>query len=174
MNSMPSLRDERVHLRITEGEKRAIAERARRAGLSLSEFVRSAALNGEVAVIDTTPLCKVLYEMNREGNNLNQLARLAHAGGLDEADEVALTDTLGLMQRAYANVTECLISIREEADGHGLSLRSEAGDWAGDPDEPAEDAWTAREQWERPTERPTLKSEATLARKASKALSGQA
>lgn len=162
-NTIPDFRDEHVYVRVSPGEKRAMRRRAERAGLTLSEFVRAAAENEEVVLIDTAPLGRALTELHRQGVNLNGLARAAHRGELWWADADSLSETLALLRDAYASVTECLISIREEAGAHRVSLRSEPGDWAGagEPDDP-----DARESWERPS----LGSEARLARAASRAL----
>lgn len=170
MNSSTSKqRNRHIYLRVSDHEKRAIGQRADKAGLTVSEFIRSAAENVEVVSIDIGPLLGILRELRSEGVNVNQLTKLAHQGKLRETELESLNRTLARMRRCYAHVSECLISIREEADKHHLSIKSEAAGWDRDPDEIFRESEAIREAWERPT----LQEEAELAREASEALANR-
>lgn len=64
-------------LRLSPREKEELEQRAEKAGLSLSEYLRKRALGKPVK---TKVDGKALKEMNRIGVNLNQLARAANRG----------------------------------------------------------------------------------------------
>ena len=72
-------KDERIDVRVAATDKRAIEAKAKRAGLSVGEYMRRAAL-GRTIVERVPPELRRL--LGTTGNNLNQLARLANAGKL--------------------------------------------------------------------------------------------
>lgn len=69
-------------VRVSPSELAALRERAAAAGLSLSRFVRSAALGLRIRPPMPATDLVVASELGRIGNNLNQLTRLAHSGQL--------------------------------------------------------------------------------------------
>lgn len=64
-----------IRARVAAWEKYVISENARKARMTESEFVRRAALEKNVVVIDGA--AELLTELRRQGNNLNQLTVLA-------------------------------------------------------------------------------------------------
>lgn len=64
-----------IRARVAPWEKYVISESAHKARLTESEFVRRAALEKNVVVIDGA--AELLTELRRQGNNLNQLTVLA-------------------------------------------------------------------------------------------------
>lgn len=72
------MKTERFNLRMTPEEKALIAEKARRAGRPMSEYMIDAALNHTVTVIEGLP--ELVRELKAVGNNVNQLTALAHIG----------------------------------------------------------------------------------------------
>ena len=64
-----------IRARVANWEKYVISENAKKARLTESEFVRRAALEKDVVVIDGA--AELLTELRRQGNNLNQLMILA-------------------------------------------------------------------------------------------------
>jgi len=83
-------RTRRLDLRVTETERRQIAQNAERAGLKLSAYLRRSALGSPVSDAEiSAPLSAILTKPERAqlasmANNLNQLTRHAHTGQLDE------------------------------------------------------------------------------------------
>lgn len=73
-------------LRVSEAEREGISLRAAEAGLSVSEFLRRAALNG--AIVPRRPLAdaQLMLALAQVGNNLNQIARHCHAHGLADPE----------------------------------------------------------------------------------------
>lgn len=70
-------KDQFIRARVAGWEKFVIAENARKARMTESEFVRQAALEKDVVVIDGAA------ELRRQGNNLNQLVILARQGKIE-------------------------------------------------------------------------------------------
>lgn len=64
-----------IRARVAPWEKYVISENARKARMTESEFVRRAALEKNVVVVDGA--AELLTELRRQGNNLNQLTMLA-------------------------------------------------------------------------------------------------
>ncbi|NLL34262.1 MAG: MobC family plasmid mobilization relaxosome protein [Clostridiales bacterium] len=77
-------RDEFIRARVAGWEKRYITDKAKKAHMSESEFVRRAAMNKEVAYIEG--LDGLITELRHQGNNLNQLTILARQGRIDFLD----------------------------------------------------------------------------------------
>jgi hypothetical protein len=73
------VKEERIELRVSATDKRAIAAKAKRAGLSVGDYMRRAAL-GKTIVERVPP--ELRRQLGTAGNNLNQLARLANSGKL--------------------------------------------------------------------------------------------
>ncbi len=64
-----------IRARVAPWEKYVISENARKARMTESEFVRRAALEKNVVVINGAE--ELITELRRQGNNLNQLTMLA-------------------------------------------------------------------------------------------------
>ena len=82
-------KEERIELRVSATDKRAIAVKAKRAGLSVADYMRRAAL-GKTIVERVPP--ELRKQLGSAGNNLNQLARLANSGKLPGAGVEALNE----------------------------------------------------------------------------------
>lgn len=84
--SASQLRSERFELRLTIAEKAAITANAARAGQDVSDYLRSVAIGAEPSPApanDDAPFAgntALISEVNRIGNNVNQLARAVHRG----------------------------------------------------------------------------------------------
>ena len=72
-------KDNFIRLRVAGWEKDYIQRKAQSANLTLSEFVRRAAMHQKVNVLSGTDE-EVLQELRRQGNNLNQLTIMARQG----------------------------------------------------------------------------------------------
>lgn len=80
-------------VRLTDAELVAIADQAKAAGLSVSEYARQRLAGGSVTVRDRRPArsqARLLSELNRCGVNLNQVARHLNSGA-------AMSDDLGIV-----------------------------------------------------------------------------
>jgi len=95
LSPIPSLeeavvvKEERIELRVSATDKRAIAAKAKQAGLSVGDYMRRAAL-GKTIVERVPP--ELRRQLGAAGNNLNQLARLANSGKLPGTGIEALNE----------------------------------------------------------------------------------
>lgn len=67
-------------LRVTPAERHHVERLAERAGLTVSEFTRRSVLGQPMPRARGRTDDRALYELNRIGNNLNQIARAANLG----------------------------------------------------------------------------------------------
>lgn len=76
-----------INLRLTDVQYEIISENAKRAGLSLSEYICRQLMKGKVIakyelVADLPELKKLTAEFGKIGSNLNQIARHFNTGGI--------------------------------------------------------------------------------------------
>lgn len=77
------LRDRQLNIRVTEYEYRLIQERMKASGsATLREYLVSAAINGYLINVDYSDIKDLAYEINRIGNNINQIAHKINSEGL--------------------------------------------------------------------------------------------
>lgn len=75
---------ERIEIRVTPEEKMLIGLKSKQANKSVSEFLINSATNKEIVVIND--LTKMITELRRIGNNINQLTRLANSRAITCVD----------------------------------------------------------------------------------------
>lgn len=75
-------RCEVLKLRLTKEEKKLISEKAVKADMSMTDYIMATVKETQIIVIDNIP--QVYTELLRQGNNLNQLVRVAHQTGAEE------------------------------------------------------------------------------------------
>lgn len=96
-------RVDRVAFRLTTDELARVQAEAERAGVSVSEYCRAAALGQRVRVRSAPDLSAALVSLNRVGVNLNQIARTLNAGQPVPAD---LDEVLAEVQAAVERLAE--------------------------------------------------------------------
>ena len=86
---------ETITVRVTPDEKYAIQERMYEAvAPSMRQFVMDMCMNGEIVV--NSDLRELNSELRYQGNNLNQLTRLAHQG---RVTVIGLTELLSVYRK---------------------------------------------------------------------------
>ena len=71
-----------MSMRISAEDKELIEEKARKAGLSTSEFIRRCALGRKLPCYgDTSLLKEYAMQLGKIGSNLNQIAKYLNSGG---------------------------------------------------------------------------------------------
>lgn len=77
------LRDKQLNIRVTDYEYQLIQERMKASGsATLREFLVDAATNGFLINVDYSDIKALTYEINRIGNNINQIAHKINSEGL--------------------------------------------------------------------------------------------
>lgn len=92
-------RNNQIHFFVSDEELKAINERMKRCKIdSLSIYGRKMMIDGYVLVVDDSKELKEFsYELNKIGNNINQIARALNAGHtvpqekIDEIQEMMVT-----------------------------------------------------------------------------------
>lgn len=101
-------RSRRVHfqsLRLTAGERAIVRARAHAAGLTVSAFLRRAALGQQVRARPGQVRRDAVYHLSKIGTNLNQLAHAANVARQVRAEEL-LEETLAELRATLAELTE--------------------------------------------------------------------
>ena len=100
-------KSEIITLRVTPRVKEAIRERARAAGLTVTDYLCYSGLGKEIVRVDG--LEQVLTELKAQGRNLNQLTTLSNMGKVT----VVYGDRLA---NGYAQVSEQLRQLLREVN----------------------------------------------------------
>lgn len=83
------LRDKQLNIRVTEYEYQLILERMKQSGsATLREFVVDSATNGFLINVDYSDIKELAYEINRIGNNINQIAHRINSEGIIYKTEI--------------------------------------------------------------------------------------
>ncbi|BFK84763.1 hypothetical protein I4000191A8_19010 [Clostridia bacterium i40-0019-1A8] len=121
----------RFELRLTTREKEILKRKAKKVGLTVSDFVRSSLIHSDnltINVIDTSVLSKTLFELHKHGVNLNQLMKFCNTYGLDAFNENHVIPTLDNERNVFAETQAALSSIAEEARKGNIVVNLEIDD----------------------------------------------
>ena len=90
---MKKQKDKTYAFRVSSADLKKIKAKAKRANLTVTDYLTACALDKEITVIDG--LDGVLSELKAQGRNLNQLTILSHQGRSYPSQIQKLTDTYG-------------------------------------------------------------------------------
>lgn len=83
------LRDISIHLRLSETELKRIKDRMAYCKMdSISAYLRRMAVDGCILVVDHSDIKKYIYELNRIGNNINQIAHQVNGTGSVQESQI--------------------------------------------------------------------------------------
>ena len=97
------MKTKRLNFRISDEADAAIREKASEANMSITDYVISAASGKEIINFDG--LYDVITQINRLGNNVNQLLILSRQGRIST---VNLTETQAELKRIYGLLSTAL------------------------------------------------------------------
>lgn len=66
---------ERLEFYVSDEEFKIIEEKKEKSGLNRSEYLRKMAIQGAIVKIDMSTINDLIYEINKIGVNINQIAR---------------------------------------------------------------------------------------------------
>lgn len=118
-------RNKMIISRVTEREYECIKQKAKEAKVTVSAYVRAKLLhssNGEVRVIDTQPLRKTLWELNKQGTNLNQFMKFLNTYGIKVFDAKEAERVMDQESEAVWKVMEALSLLQEAAAREDILL----------------------------------------------------
>ena len=91
---------------ISEEEKHFLAEKMKEAGIqNKSAYLRKMALNGYIIRKDYTELKGLINELNRIGNNLNQMTKVANTYGGDAIYLSELKAVEGALEKIWRQLS---------------------------------------------------------------------
>ena len=87
---MKQLKDKNFAFRVSEKDLDTIKNKAKKAKMTVTDYITQSALGKEIIIIDGLP--EIVSQLKKIGNNLNQLTMLSHQGlintvKLDETEE---------------------------------------------------------------------------------------
>lgn len=93
-------RTQKITFRVSPYEHKLIQSKVKKSGVKLSGFCRYAALGKEIRHIEGLDQCA--YELNKIGNNINQLTVLCHQRAVENPslDEIR-RQLLAVLERIY-------------------------------------------------------------------------
>lgn len=100
--------DARLGIRLSWAEHRAIAQRAKAAGLTMSEYVRTCCTTdrtGPVITTDAEELRKIHVDLRKIGGSLNQVARELNTRHRPDDIEDSLHTALSAVAQASQDVS---------------------------------------------------------------------
>ena len=95
-----------MKFRATEEEASEIRRKAAAAGMTVSRFLRTAAVNSQVVLYNTADLFGLRSDLSRIGNNINQIAHWANAQ--KSIREAEIVEAAVLAREAWRLVKEKL------------------------------------------------------------------
>ena len=75
-------RTRRCEIRFTESEYRSLTAKAEKAGISVSTLIRKSVDECEVKAAPPADLHKLIWEIRRVGNNIDQILMIANTKGI--------------------------------------------------------------------------------------------
>ena len=120
-----------VHFRVTPRERDLLRKKAKRAHMSVSDYVRKMLIHGDcnVTVISTDALDAIDLELTRQGTNLNQMMKFLNTYGEKAYDTDEVSRVLDKEMDAFNKVGEALISLRQEAEAHHVIINLDAPEY---------------------------------------------
>lgn len=119
------VRDRQIKVYVTERERDMLKRKSRKAGLTVSEYVRQTLIHSDgskITLIDIEPLERALFEMHKQGVNLNELMKYLNTYKEDAREAGAVDRLREELSAAYMNIMGAIIALREEASKHKVII----------------------------------------------------
>lgn len=110
-------RDAHINVRMTDEERAAIVARSSSYGMPPSTFMREAALhieNKPVKVADEATLQQILFQIKKQGVNLNQACRALNVYGIDTQTACQLSKAVTLVSHTASQLSDLLSKAKEQ------------------------------------------------------------
>ena len=116
---------ERFYIRMSRTEKQRLMRRAEHYHMTASDLARTLLLqsdDGFIRIVDITPFKNALYELSKQGTNLNQLMQFLNTHGAGSYDSYKTRQTLRKEAETFEQIANALIALRKEMAKHGVVL----------------------------------------------------
>ena len=121
MNKNKNNRIRRIEIRLTQKEYDRLEKMVASSSMNVSEYIRAKLFGGEKATINAVEFLQVykkqIYEMQKTGNNINQLAHYANIciknGKLSETVVQEMNQRIGELTRIEIKLEDAMHRIRK-------------------------------------------------------------
>lgn len=123
-------KEERIELRLSKHEKNLLLRKAQKSGMTVSDYVRQSLIHsrdGTINVIDTTPLRDAVFELTKQGVNLNQFMKFLNTYGVKAFDAERAIQVLGRECDLLLAVEDALSALLREAEKGNVFIMKEDG-----------------------------------------------
>lgn len=93
--------------RLDDPEKELFRNKVARSGLSQQNYIRRCVLDKPVISLDRAEMHRIMVELSRQGNNLNQIARILNERG-DLAHENEITEMKGELENTWQQLRQLI------------------------------------------------------------------
>lgn len=103
-------------VRLSDEEYKLLQRNAVSQDCTMSELIRRTAIYGQKispVVLDMKPIKKMLYELQMQGNNLNQLAREANTFGVSKSLAESIEEEILECKKTFNKLDQLVDDIRE-------------------------------------------------------------
>lgn len=123
-------KEERIELRLSKHEKNLLLRKAQKSGMTVSDYVRQSLIHsrdGTINVIDTTPLRDAVFELTKQGINLNQFMKFLNTYGVKAFDAERAEQVLSRECDLLLAVEDALSALLREAEKDNVFIMKEDG-----------------------------------------------
>jgi len=96
-----------VLFRLNDPEKEQFRDKVARSGLTQQDYIRKCVLDKPVISLDRAELHKIMVELSRQGNNLNQITRVLNERG-DLAHENEISEMKGELEKTWQQLRQLI------------------------------------------------------------------
>lgn len=122
-----SAKETAILVRLTNQEKDLLQRKARDSGMNVSEYIRKSLIhsgNCEIRVVDISPLNEVLYELMKQGGNLNQFMKFLNTYGVSVFDSNRAEQVMTEQESVLVHVMDALAALRKTAEQNNVHLKN--------------------------------------------------
>ena len=123
-----SSRESNILIRVSEKEKQILKRKASKSDMSVSEFIRATAVysdDSQIRVIDLNPLRQFLFELGKQGTNLNQFMKFLHTYGIERISARHVKELLENEEHIFERGKNMLMGLQKEIERHHIYLVEE-------------------------------------------------
>lgn len=109
-------RERGYRIRLSDEELKILQRNAASQGYTVSELIRRTAIFGQKispVVLDMEPIKKILFELQMQGGNLNQLAREANTFGVSKSLAESIEEEISKSKKILDKLDQLADDIRE-------------------------------------------------------------
>ncbi|HEL1344682.1 TPA: hypothetical protein TVS23_001721 [Streptococcus equi subsp. zooepidemicus] len=110
---------------MSEKEKNILMSKAGKAGMSISEYIRASAIysdDSQIRLIDVKPLRQFVFELTKQGTNLNQFMKFLHTYGIERISARHIKELLEDEKKLFERGKNMLIGLQKELERHNIYL----------------------------------------------------